>query len=52
MIKYKPDTGIWGPSCVQHGFTADSGILNPNYKVPTTTGFTINDAISQFLSNP
>ncbi len=49
MIKYKPDTGVWGPSCVQHGFTASPDILSPKFKVPTTTGYTINDAIQKFL---
>lgn len=34
----RKDVGIWGPACVQHGYSFDGTLVNSKYKVPTTTG--------------
>jgi hypothetical protein len=52
MIKIKPHTGIWSPSCVQHGYTDSPTFNDPRYKVPGITGKTIPETIVEFLQNP
>jgi hypothetical protein len=37
---------------VQHGFSDDPSFNNDNYKVPTTTGIKLPDAIKAYLDNP
>lgn len=49
MINIKPQTGVWSPACLQHGFVSKNSLNNPNYKVPSTIGLTLNDAIRLFL---
>ena len=34
----RADVGIWGPACVQHGYSFDSTLVSDKYKVPTTVG--------------
>ncbi len=38
MIKIKPNTGVWSPACVQHGFSDSLSFNDPNYKIPGLTG--------------
>jgi hypothetical protein len=49
MINIKPKTGAWGPACLQHGFVSKTSLNNPNFKVPSASGLTLNDAIRLFL---
>jgi len=48
----RKDVGVWGPACAQHGYSFDNTITNSNYKVPTTTGKKLYEAIDMFLQNP
>lgn len=52
MVKIKPNTGAWSPSCVQHGFTFIPSVRDSHYKVPGLVGTTLYDAIEEFLANP
>lgn len=45
MIKRKPNTGAWTPSCIQHGFTTASSFNDQNFKVPGGTGKMMPEAI-------
>ena len=45
----RKDVGVWGPACAQHGYSFDNTITNSNYKVPTTTGKKLYEAIDMFL---
>jgi hypothetical protein len=42
IIKMKPNTGAWGPSCLQHGFVSKPSLNNGSYKVPSGSGITLN----------
>jgi hypothetical protein len=52
MMKDKPNFGVWSPSCVQHGFINAQSFQDVNYRVPTTYGKEVNDAVMEFLQNP
>lgn len=52
MIRVKPQTGVWAPSCVQHGYTDSSAFNDPRYRVPGVVGKGILETITEFLSNP
>jgi hypothetical protein len=52
MMKAKPQTGVWSPSCAQHGFSDSPSLNSPNYRVPGLIGKGMIEAIQQFLSNP
>lgn len=52
MIRTKPHTGLWSPSCVQHGYTDSPSFNDPRYKVPGLTGKGIPETITEFLANP
>ena len=42
--------GAWAVSCVQHVFLGNMLSMNSNnYRVPTTTGTTINEALNSFI---
>ena len=43
--KDRKDVGIWGPACVQHGYSFDETLVNSQYKVPTITGKRLFEAI-------
>ena len=44
--------GFWSPACVQHGFIeAAAGFMSTAYRIPTTTGISMSDAIYQFMNN-
>ena len=47
--KDRKDVGIWGPACVQHGYSFDETLVNSQYKVPTITGKRLFEAIQMFL---
>jgi len=42
----RKDVGVWAPSCVQHGFTDMSSFNDPKYKVPSTSGLMVYEAIN------
>jgi hypothetical protein len=48
----RTDIGIWGPACVQHGFDNAPSFTSSNYKVPTNTGLTASQAISEIMKDP
>jgi hypothetical protein len=52
MKGQRKDVGGWGPSCVQHGFIDVPTLTNSSFKVPSSTGPTLNDVIRIFLVNP
>jgi hypothetical protein len=52
MLETKPQTGLWSPSCVQHGYTDSSAFNDPRYKVPGLTGKSIPETIAEFLAHP
>lgn len=52
MIKTKPKTGVWSPSCVQHGYTDSPSFNSDNYRIPSGTGKSIPETIKEFLDNP
>lgn len=35
MVRDKPKTGAWVPSCIQHGFTDSNSYNNTDYRVPS-----------------
>lgn len=41
--------GVWGPACVQHCYAHEWSYNSTNYEV---NGFTLMEAINDFLSNP
>ena len=41
----RKDVGVWGPACVQHGYSFDGTLVSSKYKVPTTTGKRLFEAI-------
>ena len=41
----RKDVGIWGPACVQHGYSFDWALTYSKYEVPTTTGKKLYEAI-------
>jgi hypothetical protein len=45
MIQTKPQTGVWAPSCVQHGFTDAPSFNDPHYKIPSDTGKSIPQTV-------
>lgn len=48
----RTDVGMWGPACVQHGFIQYPSFNDPNFKVPSNTGITLEKAIVEFMANP
>lgn len=52
MITIKPQTGLWAPSCVQHGYTDSPSFNDPRYKIPGLVGKSIPETIVEFLENP
>jgi hypothetical protein len=48
----RTDVGIWAPSCIQHGFIDEDAYSSDTYKVPSDSGPSIIDAITNFLANP
>ena len=44
--------GIWSPSCIQHGFTAELSYYSEKYLIPSGTGISLAKAINAFLLNP
>lgn len=46
MMDRGDQVGVWSPDCVQHGFAEGSSLTSEKYKVPTSTGITLSDAIS------
>jgi hypothetical protein len=52
MKGQRKDVGAWGPSCVQHGYVSYPSLTSENFKIPTATGLTLNDAIGMFLNDP
>ena len=44
--------GVWGPGCVQHGFTDEFSFSDDKYRVPSGTGMKADEAITQFLKDP
>ena len=48
-FKTRNNVGIWGPACVQHGFTQVSSFNNPNFKV---SGQMVHEAIEKFMEDP
>jgi len=44
--------GVWSPSCIQHGFTADESYNSDKYLIPSGTGISLAEAINAFLLNP
>ena len=45
MKKNRTDVGFWVPACVQHGYTFDSTLVSNKYRIPTTTGKHVYEAI-------
>ena len=45
----REDVGIWGPACVQHGFTDSPSFADPDFKV---AGMMAYEAIEEFLRDP
>ena len=45
----RKDVGIWGPACVQHGFTFLGSFTSPKYEVPAKTGAKLYEAVNKFL---
>ena len=43
---------MFGPACVQHGFTDESSFTSGDYRVPSGIGMKIDEVIKQFLENP
>ena len=52
MKEDKKNIGVWAPACVQHVFIDSSSFTSDSYKVPSTTGVKIDEAIEQFLKDP
>ena len=48
MKKEKKDLGVWGPVCVQHGFSAGGSFTNDSYKVKDVK---LVDAVSAFVED-
>ena len=48
----KKERGIWGPACIQHGFSDESSFTSAKYEVPTGKGLKIYEAVGKFLANP
>lgn len=46
----RKDVGVWGPACVQHGFSSPGTSYNTEYY--TVNGLTLMKAIEKFLDNP
>ena len=34
----KKNVGVWGPACIQHGFSDEGSFANEKYKVPSASG--------------
>ena len=45
----RENVGIWGPACVQHGFTDCPSFANPDFKV---AGMMAYEAIEEFMKDP
>ena len=41
----RSDVGFWVPACVQHGYTFDSTLVSNKFRIPTTTGKHVYEAI-------
>lgn len=48
----RKDVGVWGPACVQHGFSDSISYNSNEYRVPTTIGDELEDSIKMFLEYP
>ena len=45
----RENVGIWGPACVQHGFTDCPSFANPDFKV---AGMMAYETIEEFMKDP
>lgn len=41
--------GIWGPACVQHGFSIYTSLTSTKFRAPDINGITLTEAIRRFL---
>ena len=48
----KKNLGIWGIACIQHCFINKKSLTDKNYKIPSTNGLRIYEAIQKFLHDP
>ena len=48
----RKDVGIWGPACVQHGFSFLESFTSDKYEIPAKTGTKLYEAVNKFLENP
>ena len=48
----KSNIGVWGPACVQHGFTVYDSFTSDKFRVPSGIGLRLFEAIEKFLEDP